>query len=498
MDYFRKSPTLIAVAVNAAIIAMVLIVPALGEAQEAPLSAAALLKARSTVQQQLQHGYSTLKEPLSQLTITDETITVNAVPDERHFRAKEFPPGKFELNLVDFMELGTVPVEYNGHIKMKEFPPAGHEQDLVNLLDAARVTVKQEAGAYRLFIKGKDPRKCGAFGWTEACGNFLGLLTWGSGEEAQAFADSINLLGKFAVLASLTHDGFPVSAKLDVVTGVPDTREAREQATAWQGQLIPTPITIWKARRLVSKALEHGGYRWMVTLPANVQITDTAVEFVAHMDEYHQAVFPSGKVVIDLTKIGALTTYSQKNPFNNYVTDSSDMCARGPCYCTLAAPNQPKPPILDIMCWNNAYDAHAFVGGMNRLRAFARGEADKEADWRDFQQKAAAWRALPAKPPLAEEVRQHRVLAENAFKEKQFDVAVEHYEEGLDLDPLWPQGHFNAALMYAELKHYADAIQHMRCYVELSPQAPDVQDARDQIVIWQDKLRQQAAAPVAK
>jgi tetratricopeptide (TPR) repeat protein len=300
------------------------------------------------------------------------------------------------------------------------------------------------------------------------------------------------------VLISLTRDGFPVSAKLDLTTGVPDTQTARDQVAAWQRQLTPAPIPIWKAQRMVSKTLEHGGYRWMVKLPSEVQIGDTAVEFFAHTDEYHQREYPAGKETIDLTKIGALTTYSQRRPYNYYAADSSDMCERGPCYCTLAQPNHPKPPILDIMCWNNAFDAHAFVSAMNRLRAFARGEADKDADWRNFQQKAAAWRALPTKPPLSEEVRRHRILAENAFKEKQFDTAVEHYEEGLDIEPLWPQGHFNAALMYAELKHYTDAIQHMRFYVELVPEAPDVQEARDQIVIWQDKLKQQATTPAAK
>jgi tetratricopeptide (TPR) repeat protein len=114
--------------------------------------------------------------------------------------------------------------------------------------------------------------------------------------------------------------------------------------------------------------------------------------------------------------------------------------------------------------------------------------------FREFQQKAAAWRALPAKPPISDDVKQHRLLAEDAYQQKQFDTAAAEYEAGLEIDPLWAQGHFNAAVIYGELKDYDDAVWHMRCYLELLPNAPDAQDARDQMLLWQGKLKQQAAA----
>jgi hypothetical protein len=34
----------------------------------------------------------------------------------------------------------------------------------------------------------------------------------------------------------------------------------------------------------------------------------------------------------------------------------------------------------------------------------------------------------------------------------------------------------------------------MRCYLELMPNAPDAQDARDQMLLWQAKAEQQAVA----
>ncbi len=115
--------------------------------------------------------------------------------------------------------------------------------------------------------------------------------------------------------------------------------------------------------------------------------------------------------------------------------------------------------------------------------------AQNDAAWADFQQKAAAWRALPTKPAMSEEVRAARVQAENAFKEKRLRDAAAHYEEGIKIDPVWPEGYFNAALIYAELGDYDKAIWHMRAYVELVPDAPDARSARDQIAIWVDKSK---------
>ena len=113
--------------------------------------------------------------------------------------------------------------------------------------------------------------------------------------------------------------------------------------------------------------------------------------------------------------------------------------------------------------------------------------AQDTAAWADFQQKAAAWRALPVKPALSDDLKRERLLAENAVSEKRFQDAVSHYEAGLKLNPMWPEGHFNAALVSAELTNYDKAVWHMRAYVELAPNAPDSEESRNQIIIWQDK-----------
>ena len=125
-----------------------------------------------------------------------------------------------------------------------------------------------------------------------------------------------------------------------------------------------------------------------------------------------------------------------------------------------------------------------FVTALNSLRAIAVARQNAAGE---FHRQATGWRALTPRPPLPEEVRVHRILAENAVKEKKLDDALEHYEAGLDLYYTWPQGHFNAALIAAEIGFYEQAVEHMQSYLELVPDAPDAEAARDQIVIWRDK-----------
>jgi regulator of sirC expression with transglutaminase-like and TPR domain len=89
-----------------------------------------------------------------------------------------------------------------------------------------------------------------------------------------------------------------------------------------------------------------------------------------------------------------------------------------------------------------------------------------------------------------------RLLAEDAVKNNKPVEALNDYEIGLQSYPTWPEGHFNAALIAAELNDYANAIEHMQSYLELVPTAPDAQAARDQITIWQHKAGQQMPAAV--
>ena len=131
-------------------------------------------------------------------------------------------------------------------------------------------------------------------------------------------------------------------------------------------------------------------------------------------------------------------------------------------------------------------NAKSFAAVINHLRVLAGNPTDSRSN---FTRQAEAWRALQSKPPLPEEVRSQRLLAESAVQDKNLEKALNHYETGIALYPTWPQGYFNAALIASELGYYAEAIEQLQAYLELVPDAPDAQSARDQIVIWRDKDR---------
>jgi hypothetical protein len=158
-------------------------------------------------------------------------------------------------------------------------------------------------------------------------------------------------------------------------------------------------------------------------------------------------------------------------------------------------PYGPDIPLCSIA--GNAADcppsAAWFAAALNSLHAYAISHPNGSGD---FHQQATEWRALTAKPPQPEEVRVRRLLAEDAVKNNKPVEALNDYEIGLQSYPTWPEGHFNAALIAAELNDYANAIEHMQSYLELVPTAPDAQAARDQITIWQHKAGQQMPAAV--
>jgi tetratricopeptide (TPR) repeat protein len=154
-----------------------------------------------------------------------------------------------------------------------------------------------------------------------------------------------------------------------------------------------------------------------------------------------------------------------------------------------AGKDLPEP--LDKLAWYaDQQTVELVASALNHLRETAAAQDEAQ---RDFPQQAATWRALPTKPPVPEAVRGQRLLAETALNDKKAAQALYHYERGVELDPVWSEGRFNAALVAAELEFYDEAVEQMRAYVALAPDANDAQEARDHIVIWQDKATQKPA-----
>jgi tetratricopeptide (TPR) repeat protein len=144
-----------------------------------------------------------------------------------------------------------------------------------------------------------------------------------------------------------------------------------------------------------------------------------------------------------------------------------------------------------FIIWLSLENAKKFVDAVNAINYYTSSKliAEDTESFNEFKEKAKAWRALPQKPDIPEDTRRYKVLAEDAFRNKNYDMAVGYYEKGLESCPFWPDGHFNAALLCGETGMYAKAVCHMKRYLELCPDAKDTQAARDKMYIWEEKIR---------
>ena len=149
-------------------------------------------------------------------------------------------------------------------------------------------------------------------------------------------------------------------------------------------------------------------------------------------------------------------------------------------------------PADQHLLWTSHAEALNCADALNWMIAEAHGAlAPESSDGATFAPAAATWRALPVKPQLPEAVHGERVLAENAVAEHDVLGAITHYRRGLQLYPTWPEAWFNAAVLFSQIGAYSDAVDFMNHYLQLTPEAADAQQARDQVVIWKDKASQQ-------
>ena len=149
------------------------------------------------------------------------------------------------------------------------------------------------------------------------------------------------------------------------------------------------------------------------------------------------------------------------------------------CHCRVGVPRTDNPS--------------GAVGLANILYVIKNDEKTRKAEMSSFigfQQKAEAWRAMSIKPSLPEDVQRLRILAEDAFQNKEFKKAVDYYKKGLEIEPCWPDGQYNAAFLYGEIKDYERAVNYMKRYLELVPDAKDAKEAREKMYLWEGKAKE--------
>ncbi len=134
--------------------------------------------------------------------------------------------------------------------------------------------------------------------------------------------------------------------------------------------------------------------------------------------------------------------------------------------------------------------SESFAAALEYLAAAAREhlKTQDEAAMQQFVLQAKAWREANPKPQMPEDAREHQVLAEYAFKNRETEKAIKEYKAAVAIFPTWPEGQFNLATLAGEQKDYDTAILHMKQYLELVPDSPDAQNAKDSIIVWRDRL----------
>ncbi|HEY7585236.1 MAG TPA: tetratricopeptide repeat protein [Candidatus Deferrimicrobiaceae bacterium] len=129
---------------------------------------------------------------------------------------------------------------------------------------------------------------------------------------------------------------------------------------------------------------------------------------------------------------------------------------------------------------------NAFVPGTPLYRQVTDSKKSKEAE---FRESVRRYREMPVKPSLPEEARKYKVQAESAFNRKDFDEAAARYLDALKIAPWWPEGYFNRALIFGETGRYRKAVEEMRKYLVIVPDAPDARAAQDKIYEWEGLAR---------
>jgi len=125
---------------------------------------------------------------------------------------------------------------------------------------------------------------------------------------------------------------------------------------------------------------------------------------------------------------------------------------------------------------------NAFVPGSPLYRKLTDARKAEEEAW---QEAVRRYREAPVKPALPEEARRFKVQAEAAVAQKEFAEAADRYRDAIKVAPWWPEGHFNRALILGETGRYRNAIDEMKKYLTLVPNAPDARGAQDKVYEWE-------------
>jgi len=138
-----------------------------------------------------------------------------------------------------------------------------------------------------------------------------------------------------------------------------------------------------------------------------------------------------------------------------------------------------------INIWNSEEGSKSWVGAWRILAKGVPQQSDE--DKAAFDKVVQDFRASSPRPVLSEEARMFKVQAARAVKDQNLWEAAKKFRQALEIAPWWPEGHYNLALISAELGLFKYATQSMERYLQLAPDASDARAARDKIYEWKGK-----------
>ncbi len=142
---------------------------------------------------------------------------------------------------------------------------------------------------------------------------------------------------------------------------------------------------------------------------SNIRVSDSKLEFIVDETYVYKkfgACIATGKYEVALRTLGTLGNSSTKGRADVFLyMDGKQLRSTVLNFGPFGSFCGKHPNILGIFVFSASDQTKACADAMNRVAVLARsGTSPEQAAWRDFQQKAAAWRALSPKPPLAEPV----------------------------------------------------------------------------------------------
>jgi tetratricopeptide (TPR) repeat protein len=113
-------------------------------------------------------------------------------------------------------------------------------------------------------------------------------------------------------------------------------------------------------------------------------------------------------------------------------------------------------------------------------------ENQRKKDDAAFADLAARYRDRPIRPALPEDLRRLIVQAETLRDRKDYDGAIGLLRQALRRDPVvYPAAWFNLALLYEQQEEFGRALDAMKKYLVLQPDAKDARAAQDKIYSWE-------------